>query len=230
MAPVRPSPRTKWTSLVPADPHASPAETTGGSTSSRTSLRTRPGSCPRSCCTSAPPARAASPAPILRLALWSQPFNPPAQGQKKHSRETRRVNSSGGGGVFRWTSRPYQPRGSRPRPARCGAAQACAVAAHRAGRGARHGSDLRLRARADVHFPPPPPCRTNWTRLVPPPVLTGQVSSGASSSRRQRAGSARGRPRPRRARPSCRTCRSACAPRERTSSPAASSAWDIRCV
>ena len=117
MAPVRPSPRTKWTSLVPADPHASPAETTGGSTSSRTSLRTRPGSCPRSCCTSAPPARAASPAPILRLALWSQPFNPPAQGQKKHSRETRRVNSSGGGASFAGpldhTSRAAHARGLR---------------------------------------------------------------------------------------------------------------------
>ena len=25
--------------------------------------------------------------------------------------------------------------------------------------------------------PPPPPSRTNWTRLVPPPVLTGHVSS-----------------------------------------------------
>jgi len=25
--------------------------------------------------------------------------------------------------------------------------------------------------------PPPPPCRTNWTRLVPPPVLSGHVSS-----------------------------------------------------
>jgi len=25
--------------------------------------------------------------------------------------------------------------------------------------------------------PPPPPFRTDWTRLVPPPVLTGQVSS-----------------------------------------------------
>jgi hypothetical protein len=24
---------------------------------------------------------------------------------------------------------------------------------------------------------PPPPSRTNWTRLVPPPVLTGHVSS-----------------------------------------------------
>ena len=23
--------------------------------------------------------------------------------------------------------------------------------------------------------PSPPPCRTNWTRLVPPPVLIGQV-------------------------------------------------------
>ena len=23
--------------------------------------------------------------------------------------------------------------------------------------------------------PPPPPSRTNWTRLVPPPVLTGHV-------------------------------------------------------
>jgi hypothetical protein len=59
------------------------------------------------------------------------------------------VNSKGGGGS-RWNSRPYQPRGSRPRSARRGAAQACAVAAHRAGRGARHGSDLRLRARANV--------------------------------------------------------------------------------
>jgi hypothetical protein len=25
--------------------------------------------------------------------------------------------------------------------------------------------------------PVPPPSRTNWTRLVPPPVLTGHVSS-----------------------------------------------------
>ena len=25
--------------------------------------------------------------------------------------------------------------------------------------------------------PPPPPSRTEWTRLVPPPVLTGHVSS-----------------------------------------------------
>ena len=24
---------------------------------------------------------------------------------------------------------------------------------------------------------PPPPSRTNWTRLIPPPVLTGHVSS-----------------------------------------------------
>ena len=27
--------------------------------------------------------------------------------------------------------------------------------------------------------PPPPPPRTNWTRLVPPPVLNGHVSTGA---------------------------------------------------
>jgi dynein heavy chain 2 len=29
--------------------------------------------------------------------------------------------------------------------------------------------------------PPPPPSRTDWTRLVPPPVLTGHVSSTAES-------------------------------------------------
>jgi hypothetical protein len=29
---------------------------------------------------------------------------------------------------------------------------------------------------------PPPPSRTNWTRLVPPPVLTGRVSSHAGDA------------------------------------------------
>jgi len=35
-----------------------------------------------------------------------------------------------------------------------------------------------LRAEPDQEPPPPPPpCRTNWTRLVPPPVLSGHVAS-----------------------------------------------------
>jgi len=37
---------------------------------------------------------------------------------------------------------------------------------------------LRLRDAAYCPNPPPlPPSRTDWTRLVPPPILTGQVSS-----------------------------------------------------
>jgi hypothetical protein len=42
-----------------------------------------------------------------------------------------------------------------------------------------------------AHPPPlPPPSRTNWTRLVPPPVLIGRVSSLLSyrCSRRSRSG------------------------------------------
>ena len=35
--------------------------------------------------------------------------------------------------------------------------------------------------------PPPPPSRTDWTRLVPPPVLTGHVSSLLPRTRRRRA-------------------------------------------
>jgi len=37
--------------------------------------------------------------------------------------------------------------------------------------------------------PPPPPSRTNWTRLVPPPVLTGHVSSLLQCPPRPPAGS-----------------------------------------
>jgi len=46
----------------------------------------------------------------------------------------------------------------------------------RGGRGSDAGSGERTIAL--VQPPPPlPPSRTNWTRLVPPPVLTGHVSS-----------------------------------------------------
>jgi hypothetical protein len=44
--------------------------------------------------------------------------------------------------------------------------------------------------RRGASLPPPPPSRTDWTRLVPPPVLTGHVSDGAE---RRSAGSARAR-------------------------------------
>jgi translation initiation factor IF-2 len=50
--------------------------------------------------------------------------------------------------------------------------------------------------------PPPPPSRTDWTRLVPPPVLTGHVSSlsGGAHARGARARGRRcgGRARPQR--------------------------------
>ena len=53
------------------------------------------------------------------------------------------------------------PRSATPRPAR--------------------GSACR---RAHLHPPPPPPpSRTNWTRLVPPSVLTGHVSHLHQSSK-----------------------------------------------
>ena len=37
-----------------------------------------------------------------------------------------------------------------------------------------------------VASPPPPPSRTDWTRLVPPPVLTGRVSSFSRRCERRR--------------------------------------------
>jgi len=37
------------------------------------------------------------------------------------------------------------------------------------------------------HLPPPPPSRTDWTRLVPPPVLTGHVSWSSVAVVSQRA-------------------------------------------
>jgi ubiquinone/menaquinone biosynthesis methyltransferase len=40
-----------------------------------------------------------------------------------------------------------------------------------------HATHLRRTTNAPKAPPPPPPCRTNWTRLVPPPVLSGHVSS-----------------------------------------------------
>ena len=36
--------------------------------------------------------------------------------------------------------------------------------------------------------PPPPPCRTNWTRLVPPPVLSGHAARSFSTPRSLCAG------------------------------------------
>ena len=59
------------------------------------------------------------------------------------------------------------------------------VAAHRLrarGRARERGS-----LRDSFVTPPPPPSRTNWTRLVPPPVLIGRMA-GISRSRTQRRG------------------------------------------
>jgi hypothetical protein len=50
---------------------------------------------------------------------------------------------------------------------------ACAIAAVES-----HAApDTRASTRPETRRPPPPPSRTNWTRLVPPSVLTGHVSS-----------------------------------------------------
>jgi hypothetical protein len=70
------------------------------------------------------------------------------------------------------------PRAGRPRRAarqsyrvqEVATAAACAAAALLLGLSARFTA-------AEQHPPPPPPSRANWTRLVPPPVLTGRVSS-----------------------------------------------------
>jgi len=76
-----------------------------------------------------------------------------------------------------------RPRLTSPRP-RAGLNHLREVV-HRVttGRGAARGED-RLAPMAEAHdlikqvsLPPPPSSRTDWTRLVPPPVLTGHVSS-----------------------------------------------------
>jgi len=48
------------------------------------------------------------------------------------------------------------------------------------------GRDLRRRAPSTLTTapPPPPPSRTDWTRLVPPPVQTGHVSSTLTTAPR----------------------------------------------
>ena len=48
-----------------------------------------------------------------------------------------------------------------------------------------HALALRPRPRGTPPSPPPPPFRTNWTRLVPPSVLTGHVASTAQGSDEQ---------------------------------------------
>jgi hypothetical protein len=45
------------------------------------------------------------------------------------------------------------------------------------GRAIRWGEEESLHGGGGGDGPPPPPLRTNWTRLVPPSVLTGHVSS-----------------------------------------------------
>ena len=57
----------------------------------------------------------------------------------------------------------------------------------------RSPSPMVARNEVSPDLPPPPPSRTNWTRLVPPPVLTGHVSSLTRASRSRRAGRASGR-------------------------------------
>ena len=49
------------------------------------------------------------------------------------------------------------------------------VLAHQRGVGVLELARARLRRRPEAQLPPP--SRTNWTRLVPPPVLTGRVWS-----------------------------------------------------
>jgi hypothetical protein len=49
------------------------------------------------------------------------------------------------------------------------------------------------RSKAD---PPPPPLRTSWTRLVPPPVLIGQVSAPAAQTAPRRPTARRRLPTP----------------------------------
>jgi hypothetical protein len=52
---------------------------------------------------------------------------------------------------------------------------------------------------AACHHAPPPPSRTNWTRLVPRPVLTGRVSSRQGEGVANKPGMVRARRRPSRA-------------------------------
>ena len=60
-------------------------------------------------------------------------------------------------------ARPFTPRTPKPNP------RANASADPRGAAGTRQASP-------HPPPPPPPPSRTDWTRLVPPPVLTGHVS------------------------------------------------------
>ena len=54
-------------------------------------------------------------------------------------------------------------------------------------------TECRSRAAARSPSPLPPPSRTNWTRLVPPSVLTGHVSEGrVRHALRRRRGRGRG--------------------------------------
>ena len=48
-------------------------------------------------------------------------------------------------------------------------------------------------SRTRCRSPPPPSLRTDWTRLVPPPVLTGHVSSSRTRCAHPAAAAARDR-------------------------------------
>jgi len=74
-----------------------------------------------------------------------------------------------------WWSLCARAKRGTPARSRC---RLPARAAPRAARPARSGRRWAPReSSCPPPFPPPPPFRADWTRLVPPPVLTGHVSS-----------------------------------------------------
>jgi len=118
-----------------------------------------------------PPPPLPPPAPPL-------PRPPPAACRARGSGERRgAAQASDPGAVARPRSRRVSKRAAPPGAQDPQGAEADA----RLMRAEQWANTKRAMELQDVGYehpsPPPPPCRTNWTRLVPPPVLSGHVSS-----------------------------------------------------